>query len=283
MHKPPVDILLTTFNGAKFLPDQLDSLFAQTHLPRHIFIGDDGSKDETLAIINQFINKYPNTITLLPPSEKLGVIKNFSRLIPLAKADYVMFSDQDDIWKKEKLEQTLSKMQEAEKSSSLPIPILVHTDLEVVDQDLKMIAPSFWKYTHLNPFKTDQLNRLLAQNVVTGCTMMINKAMLNLCFPIPENVIMHDWWAALVASAFGRVVPLNKATLLYRQHSNNTLGAKKFSIFKQLMQWRNLSKKIEERKKTNPKAKRSSRKPFKSVSNKITSLPNSNDSRFLQG
>lgn len=135
-----------------------------------------------------------------------------------------MLSDQDDYWHANKIEKTLQKMLKAEQESP-KIPILVHTDLAVVNAKLEQIGSSFMKYRALNP-KFTSLNRLLIQNNVTGCTMMWNNLLMG---KILENntVAMHDWWIALIASCFGKIEYVNEATIDYRQHGDNVVGATK--------------------------------------------------------
>jgi hypothetical protein len=105
----------------------------------------------------------------------------------------------------------------------------VHSDLKVVDEQLNILAESFWHYQNLNP-KLDSLNRLLVQNTVTGCTVMINRKLLTLAKEIPQQAIMHDWWLGLIAATFGKIIIVNLPTVLYRQHSNNDTGAKQWTL-----------------------------------------------------
>lgn len=228
MKNPTVDILLATFNGLPFIVGQLDSLLAQTHRHIHLIIRDDYSKDKTQEILKAYANKFPHLITLLPSETQLGVKNNFSCLMEYSTAPYIMFADQDDIWNEDKVSKTLTKMQSLEKKSPQGTPLLIHTDLKVVDKDLNVLSPSFWSYSGIDIRHAQTFNRLLMQNVVTGCSMMINRSLLQLALPIPEKSAMHDWWLALVAAAFGKIEALSEPTLLYRQHGANTLGAQKF-------------------------------------------------------
>lgn len=139
-------------------------------------------------------------------------------------ADYIMFCDQDDFWLPNKIEKTLSLMKKTETDKT--IPVLIHTDLYVTNSDLEITCNSFFKYSHIKNEKS--LNRAIVQNCVTGCSVMINKALLNLAkITDAKDVIMHDWWLYLIASAFGKIDFLNEPTLLYRQHENNSVGAKR--------------------------------------------------------
>lgn len=221
-----IAILLSTYNGEKYLKQQLDSLRSQTFKEFEIIARDDGSSDNTVKILKSY------GIKLLETNENLGAKSSFSTLLSYAlehsDAEYFMFCDQDDIWEKDKVEKTLAKMQEMEQQFG-DIPLLVHTDLEVVDEKLNTISSSFYAFQKINPFE-DKLNRFLVQNSITGCTIMINKKLVQKCLPIPLKAVMHDWWVGLVASKFGKIGYLNSLTIQYRQHNNNTVGAKGFSI-----------------------------------------------------
>ena len=145
-------------------------------------------------------------------------------MLESADDDYVMFCDQDDVWCPDKIEKTLASMKKAE-SENGDIPILVHGDLSVVDSSLNVISSSFFEYQRLYQNKVS-LPALLVQNYVTGCTVMINRALKQKCSPIPKECIMHDWWLGLVAAVYGKIVCINEPLLLYRQHSGNQVGAK---------------------------------------------------------
>ena len=224
-----VTILLATYNGAPYLSEQLDSLLAQTYTDWNLLIHDDNSGDETIKIIKEYIEHYPEKIMLIDDKTSYNSASaNFTSLLKHVTTEYVMFCDQDDIWTSTKIALTLEKMHTLEVNFPNS-PLLVHTDLQVVDKELNTIANSYWDYQHLHP-SFDQLNALLIQNVITGCTVMINQQLRIKALPIPNNVIMHDWWLGLVASSFGKIGYLEIATVLYRQHSNNDTGAVSFSI-----------------------------------------------------
>lgn len=223
---PSIEILLATYNGEKFLASLLDSLLAQS-IPVYIVIRDDGSQDRTQEIIDKFISSHPGRIRQVPhDGGGRGALKNFSKLLDLATADYVLLADQDDIWDFDKTAICLAEMQKTEKMLGNTIPVLVHSDLRVVDQDLNILAPSFFEFQGLDS-KRIGLPDLLGQNVVTGCTVMLNRALYRLVIPIPNNAVMHDWWIALVAAARGCIRFIDRPTLSYRQHNNNTVGAQR--------------------------------------------------------
>lgn len=113
------------------------------------------------------------------------------------------------------------------------VPLLIFTDLTVVDNKLHTLHSSLWKYLQIDP-KNTTFNRLLVENVITGCTILMNQALAKLAFPAPNEIIMHDVWLGLVTSYFGHISYISETTVLYRQHSNNTIGVIKPVIWKRL-------------------------------------------------
>lgn len=229
-----VAILLPTFNGEKYLAAQLDSLFAQSHSNFIIVHRDDNSSDGTVSLIDSYRNCNPERLyTIDNNGENLGVCGSFSLLMQYVldhKSElgllqaYMMFCDQDDIWVNDKISIQAHAMLEAE-SNNPELPILVHSDLQVVSQAGQLISESFMHYQGLNA-ERNAFSNLLVSNLVTGCTALINESLVTRSLPIPNKAIMHDWWIALVGSAFGKSVYINRALVLYRQHESNTLGAK---------------------------------------------------------
>lgn len=226
---PCVDILLATFQGERFLKEQLDSLLNQTFQDFTLVIRDDGSTDGTLKILEEYEKKDPR-IKRLDSEKRLGAAGNFNALLEYSSADFIFFSDQDDVWEKTKMEKILASLLGRDPN----VPLLVHTDLEVVDESLNPLHTSFWQYSNLDPEKGNSLNRLLVQNHATGCAMAINRSLKNLASPIPKEAIMHDWWLSLTASTLGTILHRKEKTVLYRQHSKNTIGAHQISFRKGL-------------------------------------------------
>ncbi len=222
-----IDILLATYNGAAFLAAQLDSILAQTHKNWRLVIRDDGSTDKTPEILEAFRARHPDKVVVFDDEAgNLGLVQNFSRLMEHAGAGYVAFCDQDDVWKPEKLELSLQKMHDMEAEHGAEKPLLVFTDLTIVDEDLRVAHTSFWKFQELRPERCNSLNRLILENVVTGCTALLNRPLLEKSAPIPEQAHVHDWWIALVAAAFGFAGYVAQPTVLYRQHGKNLMGAR---------------------------------------------------------
>lgn len=214
---------MAVYNGEKYLKQQIESVLNQTVSDIKIIVRDDGSTDNSKKIIDSFCNEYPQKITKIEGEPTGSAKKNFAKLFEAVDDDYIMFCDQDDIWLPDKVEKTLSAIKTAENGGTTPV--LVHTDLKVVDQSLNVISNSFFNFQQLIQ-KDITLPKLLVQNYVTGCTVMINRALLEKCATISDECIMHDWWLALTSVLFGKLVCLSESTILYRQHSNNQVGAK---------------------------------------------------------
>jgi len=222
-----IEILMATYNGSKFIGDQIESLFVQTNQDWVLIIHDDGSIDNTLEKVKLFQVTYPNRIVIIEDGIVFGNAKdNFFHLIKSSSAQYIMFCDQDDVWLEDKVQITFNAMQNEEQKFP-KLPILIHTDLTIVDDQLNIIADSMFQFQRL-PTEVNFLEQLLVRNNVTGCTMMINKTALECAQPISSKAMMHDWWIALkVTSHGGKIRFLDKPTILYRQHGNNGVGAVK--------------------------------------------------------
>lgn len=221
-----ITVLLATYNGSKYIRQMVDSVLAQDYTDFHLVLSDDGSKDDTAEILEIYACQHPDRITHYRSGLRFGNAQNhFMHLLQqFHDTPYIMFCDQDDYWHPDKMRKTLEKMKEIETPSH---PAMVHTDLQVVDSELKQMDPSFMHFSRLQGNRL-ALNQLLVQNVVTGCTMMLNRALAELaCNHMPEGtILMHDWWLALIAAAMGTTGYLNEATIDYRQHGNNVVGAK---------------------------------------------------------
>lgn len=222
-----IAILLASYNGEKYIAEQIESLLAQTEAEWELFVHDDGSADRTLEILRYYEVRYPDRIHVLDGPPCGGAKNNFLRMMRDVQAPYVMFCDQDDAWLPEKVELTLREMKRLEAKHGGEKPLLVFTDLYVTDERLHPVSGRLSAYQKLDPRRTKE-KELMIQNVVTGCTVMINRALAALATR-PENIagiIMHDWWCALIGASFGAVSYVDRALVLYRQHGGNFVGAK---------------------------------------------------------
>jgi len=228
--KPLVEILMSTHNGAKYLAAQMDSLVAQTYSNWRLLVRDDISSDRSVGILGEYCRKYPDKIVLIADDGdgRLGACQSFARVLKHATADYMMFCDQDDVWLPHKVELSVNVLLELEKANP-GMPLLLFTDLTVVDEKLTVLADSFWRYQRINPRNTWP-SSIVFDNVATGCTMIFNRQLKNISEPIPTEALMHDWWLTLICSIDGRLSSLGEKTLLYRQHGRNEFGAQDYSL-----------------------------------------------------
>ncbi|MEW6694974.1 MAG: glycosyltransferase family 2 protein [Pseudomonadota bacterium] len=228
-HVEPIDILLATYNGAAFLRPQIESLLAQDYPSFRILVSDDGSTDDTLAILSAYAQRFPDRLVLVPsPLSGRGALRNFEHLMTVClaqgRARWFAFADQDDVWLPDKLSRSAACMQTLESNGGADLPCLVHTDLCVVDATQRVVHPSMVRYEGLNPAAATR-ESLLSVNEVTGCTVLGNQRLLELALPLPPAAIMHDWWCAVIAGS-GRRAFIPHATVYYRQHGANQIGAR---------------------------------------------------------
>lgn len=222
-----IDIVLASFNGEKFIAEQIRSIQLNNDydvLINRFIIIDDGSTDQTLKIIEEFI-KQDNKIELHHNhSDKHGVKGNFCAGLALTTSDYIMLSDQDDIWFSTKIRRSIDRIKTLEQRS-LNKPLLVFTDKQIVDDSLNILKNSDYEISKLSKDWHKNTLQLLQRNVASGCTMIMNRALLDIALPIPEQSFMHDWWLALMASHYGNIELIDKPLMQYRQHHNNVIGA----------------------------------------------------------
>lgn len=222
-----IDILMATYNGMPFLAEQLESIEQQTRKDWRLIVHDDGSTDGTWEILEVFQKQLGDKKMVIkrnnPPC---GSAKgNFLGLLQTSDSDYAMCCDQDDVWHRDKIERTMYRMRQMEQCFGKEVPLLVHTDLRVVDASLKQFHPSFHRY--MNLYTDGKLCHVLVQNQVTGCTVMVNKPLREQMKIVKsaEQMVMHDQWMALIGIVFGHISYLDRPTIDYRQHGDNAVGA----------------------------------------------------------
>ena len=223
MGKDHVEILLSTYNGSAHLDELVKSIAQQDHKDWSLKIRDDGSSDRTVEIIQEWRAQLPKRIQISDgqSGKNIGVVRSFSRLLESSSAPYVMMADQDDVWLPEKVRLTLDAMRRREAHAPSDLPILVHTDLTMVDHELRILSPSVWRYQGLAPGREGAFSRIIVENTVWGCTAMLNRPLVEIVGCIPVATIHHDWWIAMVAAALGDIVSLSDSRILWRRHEHN--------------------------------------------------------------
>ncbi len=231
MKMEKVDIILPVYNGAQYIGELLDSILSQTYSGLRIIIRDDGSSDSSMSILHAYMMKYPEKIRLLKDNlGNLGVVRNVFEIMKYSSAHYIMLCDQDDVWFKNKIH-TLMKCIKKKEKEHPQLPILIHSEAVITDEQLNIINASFSQYSGLDRRRT-QLCNLLQKNVVQGASAIFNRSLLtkaNLLIhdknDTKKTIVYHDLWLAVIAAAFGKIYYYSKPLMYYRQHSKNLVGA----------------------------------------------------------
>ena len=230
MENPKLCILLASYNGEKYISDQLDSIINQTYKNWELIIRDDGSKDETMTILNKYEKKDERIKILRDDKGNLGFLKNFEELLFNAKEELVLFSDQDDFWLKNKLEKFVEKIKGLDEKV-LSKPLLVHCNSLVCDEKLEVIKE---KFIDSKIAKKNNSNIYFFEYIVQGSTSMVNKKMIKESLPFLKNVTLHDRYFHLLSQFLGTRVFIDESLVKYRQHERNAIGANK-SMLKKIM------------------------------------------------
>ena len=222
-------VLLSSYNGEKYLAEQLESLVSQENVELELLVRDDGSKDSTLAVLDEWQSKGKLTWYT---SGNLGPGKSFIHLLQTAvPGNYYAYCDQDDVWLPNKLSVTMEKMRNVELANPGK-PVIVHTDMNVVDENLNVIHESFWRSSGLRPDILRTFPYLCTCNSVNGCTIVMNSAARELILEkyVEHDIIIHDVISALTVAYYGGIIDyVDVPTVLYRQHSSNVVGAMAYS------------------------------------------------------
>jgi rhamnosyltransferase len=226
-----VYIVLASYNGAAFLIEQIESIRSQTFTDWRLLARDDGSSDNTRSVLADYAAGDRRIELVEDEADNLGAAGNFSRLASIALArgaTAVFFADQDDVWLPDKVARTLERLQVTEARLGPDRPILVHSDLQIIDGGGRLLQRSFMAFQRIHDSGARGLTTLLVQNYVTGCAMAVNRPLLRFGLPIPDEALMHDWWLALCAAACGTIEFVPAATVSYRRHGANAVTVRGF-------------------------------------------------------
>jgi glycosyltransferase involved in cell wall biosynthesis len=222
METPRISIAMCTFNGARYLGAQLNSIASQTTLPDELIVCDDGSVDDTIQILSAFAKQAAFDVRIFVNESRLGAVKNFEKAISLCRGDIIALCDQDDIWRPHKLATLLDIFERN------PGAVYAFSDAEMVDEQGGPLGSTLWDAVGLrnNLAKFSgptQLEMLLRKSLVTGAAMAFRSSFRDIVLPIPSDW-MHDGWIATLGSALSHGVPVPEALLLYRRHAAQACG-----------------------------------------------------------
>ena len=216
-----IDILLATYNGSKYLHEQLDSILSQSYGNINVIIRDDGSSDNTVMIIKEYEQK-DNRVKLLSDNlGNLGFVRNFEKLMKNSTSEYLMFSDQDDIWYNNKVETSYKRIKAIEEKNGKSCPILVHTNSKIMNYETRTKSLFISDCAKNSSFENSFFNFF-----VQGSTMLINESLKREALPFSKEVYLHDRYLHLIAEFIGIRAYIDMPTMDYRQHSNNEIGSR---------------------------------------------------------
>lgn len=230
-----IAILLSTYNGSKYIECQLDSLLNQTAKNWKLCIRDDGSTDGTKKILEKYVSKF-SQLHFFGDDENLGAAKSFMKLLKDVESDYYMFCDQDDLWLEDKIKYAFSCIRDLE-IENVDSSILVFSDAQIVDSELKMMSESFIENSGIVTDFVQEKGYVNITNISPGCTYIFNRKLRDEVLDYPLNLPMHDWWLVLRAKELGKLYFLNRTDMLYRQHENNVIGAHQINLRYYLMKF----------------------------------------------
>lgn len=219
-------VAMCTLNGARFIEEQLASIASQTLLPKELFVCDDGSTDQTVALLERFASHTPFPVRININTNKLGIIKNFERAIGLCNEEFIALCDQDDVWKPHKLERLASEFARS------PELGLVFSDAELIDENSRSLGRTLWqsigvRYGNQELSRGHAFKELLAGSTVTGATTAFRSRFKTLVLPIPDDLlIIHDGWLALAIGAVANISAIAEPLVKYRQHRDQEVGAR---------------------------------------------------------
>lgn len=242
--KHPIAILMATYNGEKYLREQIDSILGQDNHDWHLYIHDDGSTDNTLEIIEGYASRYPDKVSALRYESQGGALNNFMSLLLCVESSYYMFSDQDDVWDNNKISLSFESIKQIEARESGQKPIIVHSDVRVVDSELNLIHPSYREYGHIYPEMVTSFDNCVI-NITLGCAMCFNAKAREVSIDRPwTKALMHDGWVTTRTFAEnGIVYAMPQVLMHYRNHGCNTVGAidgNRFTIMYRLKHFREM-------------------------------------------
>lgn len=216
-----ISVCMTSYNGEKYIKKQIDTILANLTDEDELIISDDGSTDLTKELILE-CNSVDGRVKLID-GPKQGVIANFENAIMAARGDFIYLADQDDIW-------TLDKVKKVQVCFENSACMLVIHDADIVDEEERMIEPSFFQRRGSKP---GVINNIV-KNSYIGCCMAFRRDILDKVIPIPKNIEMHDQWIGVIAETLGEACFLDEVLLHYRRHGDNVSSFEHYPIPKMI-------------------------------------------------
>lgn len=210
--KPLISIAMATYNGARYLEQQLESIFRQSYQPLEVVVSDDCSSDGTVEILERYASL--GKLKYIRNNANLGYVRNFQKVLGECTGELVALADQDDLWYENKIDRLYEAIGDN---------LLIHSDARLIDQDGKELADSFSRHSRKMTLPRS-LTEACLNGSVTGCTTLLRRELLDMALPIPQGVYVHDKWLGLIAFMEGRFAYLDEALIGYRQHTGNSIG-----------------------------------------------------------
>lgn len=218
-----IEVVMATYNGARWLSEQLESIAGQTLPVDSVLVRDDGSSDSTLAVLERAKGNGLPVRVISPGGARLGAAANFDCILQKSQADYVFLADQDDYWDPLRASRMMAAMRRAE-AANPGEPVLVFGRMLLMDESGALLDKDLWVFRRMDPKRMSRFRACYQSGGIPGCAMLLNRALLKKALPVPEQAVMHDFWMQLVATAFGQVVYVENATTVYRLHESNAVG-----------------------------------------------------------
>lgn len=218
-----ISVAMASYNGARYIREQVDSIMTQLDEGDELIVSDDGSTDDTVPIIQEYETKDSRVRLIRNPGK--GVVSNFENAVKECRGDYIFLCDQDDVWVPHKVKTIMDAFRNGAD--------LVLSDAVVGDENLHTLYDSFYAFNHSKP----GMMRNIIHNSFHGCTMAFNKKIKDIALPFSRKVPMHDIWLGQLAMLFGKVAYLPDKLVLYRRHGGNATGYQKSSLW-QKFAWR---------------------------------------------
>lgn len=220
MKNPKISVALCTYNGARYLEQQLRSILNQSYSPYEMIISDDGSTDNTVGLVESICREASFPVRIFLNKSNKGIKENFEKAIDACSGDYIALADQDDIWMPEKLSIFSDTILKSDRS----VPVLFYSDLSLIDAEGHTLAGSFLTNARITPPQELCWKFLATRNFAPGCCIVFDSRLVKHILPIPPQSILHDWWINLVFSLWGSIQQVNADTISYRLHSGNNQG-----------------------------------------------------------